>query len=271
MGEMIDFQNFVSKKRTWPECGYECYITLERLRGYCDLLICEQNHHFADWFFLRFSPEGLIRHTPLRTNRGVENWLHNRESRKITYLQAIRLLGDAVRQRYKYQKETDWIYEEQCIHLQRIWQEQFYSDSVTGLDWMIPKQECAAMLKTYFRALKNKDAVLLYDLSAEQVKAEERRSMYAYKWNHVLEDMYIFDFEVDRQSVSPNGENDYTLYITAYGEYQGKQMMEVDMWLRIVLEQGYYRILQEQILESRSIYKKHSASVSTEYLEKVEW
>lgn len=262
MGEMIQFQNLMHQKRTHLDAKYdgkyECFITLERLYGYCNLLIYERERNYADWFFLKFSPEGLSRHTTIRTKHKIESWLQERTTRKITYLQAIRLLGDAVRQRYKYHKETDWIHEEQCIHLQRIWQEQFYSDAVDGLEWLLPKQECAAMLKTYFRALNNKDAVLLYDLSANQIKAAERRSMYAYSWNHVLEDMHIFDFQVDRQSISHNGNGEYALYITAYGEYIGKRMLEVDLCLRVIQEQGTFRIVQDQILESRSIYKTSS-------------
>lgn len=80
--------------------------------------------------------------------------------------------------------------------------------------------------------------------------------MYAYRWNHVLEDMRIVDFEVDRMSTNRNGEEDYTIFLTVYGAYQGRQMMEVDLSLRIIQEQGDFRILQEQVLEPRLIYKR---------------
>lgn len=258
MGKIIQFQQVAEKKREQVGVEYECYVTLERLMGYCNLLICEKGQQKADWFFLSFTPEGLLRHTKLHTAQKIRQWLDGRTHIRISYLQAIRLLGDAVRQNYKYEKgrETEWINEDASVHLQRIWQEDFYNDVPNSMDWLLPKQECAAMLNTYFRALGNKDAVLLYDLSAERIRDAERRSMYAYRWNHVLEDMHIVDFEVDRMSTNRNGEEDYTIFLTVYGAYQGGQMMEVDLSLRIIREQGDFRILQEQVLEPRLIYKR---------------
>lgn len=266
MGQVISFQNAVQKKRRKstlqkPEMlkneleKYVCYVTLERLEGYCDLLIREAETGRADCFFLSFSPEGLIRYTPL-AEADTRQWQASRKSCPITYLQAIRLLGDAVRQRYKYQKSTDWIPEEHSIHLQRIWQEEYYNDQANEMSWLLPKQECGAMLQTWFRALGNKDAVLLYDLSASQVQKHAQRSLFAHCWSHALEDFKILGYEVDRDSVLYNGINDYTLFLTVYGDYRDRQMLAVDLRLRLVEEQSGFRILQDQVLESRSIYQK---------------
>ncbi len=248
--------NRSQQKRCGRNAGnYRCYVTPERLNGHCDLLICEDDMTIAEWFCLRFSPEGLLRHTLIETT-GIRRWLLEHSHKEITYLQAIRLLGDAVRQRYKYQKSTDWIPEDQSLHLQRIWQEEYYNDLTETMDWLLPRQKCGDMLQTYFRALNNKDAVLLYDLSAEPIQHAERRSLFAYRWNHELEGMHILNYEVDRPSIRYNDKDDYTLYLTVYGGYQERQLLEVDLRLRVIEEQKGFRILQEQVLEPRFIYKK---------------
>ncbi len=264
MGQVISFQNAVQKKRqeaallqpatagSWQE-NYVCYVTLERLDGYCELLIRERETGRAECFFLSFSPEGLIRYTSLKPAE-VHQWRESRVHCPATYLQAIRLLGDAVRQRYKYHKSTDWIPEAKSVHLQRIWQEEYYGEQAGEIGWLLPKQECGAMLQTWLRALGNKDAVLLYDLSASQVQSRAQRSLFAHCWSHALEDFKILGYEVDRESILYNGMNDYTLFLTAYGNYRGRQMLAVDLRLRLIEEADGFRILQDQVLESRSIY-----------------
>ena len=265
-GQVISFCNIVQKKgqqdlRTLPpgmaqqQELYACYVTLERLNGYCDLLIRDRATGRADWFFLRFSPEGIIRYTTLEQAE-VPQWLERRAHCSITYLQAIRLLGDAVRQRYKYHESTDWIPEAQSVHLRRIWQEEYYRDAAGDISWFLPKQECSAMLQTWLQALGNKDAVLLYDLSASQVQGRAQRSLFAHCWSHALEDFKILGYEVDRESVLYNGMDDYTLSLTVYGSSRDRQMLSVELRLRLVEEQAGFRILHDQVLESRSIYQK---------------
>lgn len=254
-GNIISFKKVSNKNKKQVE--YECFVTTERLKGYCDLLIYENRQKIAESFSLRFSPEGLVRYEKLDTYRQIKEWFDERDYRDISYLQAIRLLGDAVRQSYKYTQKTEWIEDISSVHLDRIWDAFYYKDEMENMNWLLPKQECVAMLQTYFCALGNKDATLLYDMSAESVQNTERRSMYAYNWNHVLEDMQIYDFCIDRLGVNQNGEaDDYTLFVTVYGDYAKRQMIEVDLRLRIIQEQGDYRILQEQVLESRLIYKR---------------
>ena len=252
-GNVISFRETSQKKR--KQVGYECFVTTERLKGHCDLLIYETGHRTAEYFCLRFSPEGLVRYERLHDRMQIKQRFDTRDCRQISYLQAIRLLGDAVRQSYKYATNTQWIDDIQSVHLHRIWDETYYNDK-EDMDWLLPNQDCADMLQTYFCALGNKDAALLYDMSAATVQAEERRSMYAYNWSHVLEDMHIYDFSVDQLSVNQNGEEDYTLFVTVYGDYAGRQMMEVDLRLRIIRERGDFRILQEQVLEPRMLYKR---------------
>lgn len=51
MSKIIQFQQVEEKKREQVGVEYECYVTLERLMGYCNLLICEKGQQRADWFF----------------------------------------------------------------------------------------------------------------------------------------------------------------------------------------------------------------------------
>ncbi len=259
MGELISFQDAVqarklqNDKKQKTEYGYRCYVTLERLNGYCDLLICRDNMIFGEWFHLSFSPEGLLRHSVLQTTT-IGQWLTEHPHKEITYLQAIRLLGDAVRQQYKYQKSVDWVQGVNSIHLQRIWQSEYYNDCLEEVEWLLPKQSCKDLLHTLFLALSNRDAVLLYDMSAKRVQQTEKRSMFAHIWNHALEGMNILGYEVDKQSVFCNGADDYTLFLTVYGANRAKQILEVDVCLRLIEEQERFRIVQDCVLEPRAIY-----------------
>lgn len=256
MGEILSFQNFKQKEKKNDGDEYLCYVTPNRLNGFCELLICEKNLRYADWFFLSFSPNGPMQYFSLAQKRDIQTWLADVTCSQIEYSQALILLRDAVQQRYKYHQEEKWIQKEKSIHLQRIWQEEYYNDQSCKLDCFLSEQDCSVMLQTYFQALKRKDAALIYDLHAESIKDEVPRSLYAHHWSHALEDLKIIDGEVHKQSVSCNGENDYTILLTVYGSYPGGRMIAVDLRLRIVEEYGQFRILQEQVLESRDWYTR---------------
>lgn len=251
MEKVLSFQDFKQQQQKKNSNEYLCYVTPNRLEGFCELFICEKNLQYADWFFLSFSPNGPMHYLSMEKKKVIQEWLTEASYSQIDYSQAIILLRDAVQQRYKYHCEEKWIEAEKSIHLQRIWMEEYYNDQNCNLNWLLSNQDCSAMLQTYFQALKHKDAALMYDLHAESIKNEASRSLFAYHWSHVLEDLKIFDGEVHKQSVSCNGENDYTILLTVYGNKPGGQQIEVDLRLRIVEEKGQFRILQEQVLEAR--------------------
>ncbi len=270
MGKIVSFQTFQKysqektaqeKKRLGKLVGNEycCYVSNERMQGHCELLICEKDETRAEDYILSFSEDGRNSYKVLDAG-AIRGWLKRNEHRRITYLQAIRLLGDSVRQGYKYRKEIDPFSEVESVHLQRIWQEQYYNDREDEMEWVLPHQTFGEMLWTYFRALSNKDATLLYDMSAEPVRNAVQRSMFAYHWNHALEDLWIMGYDVDPKSFCCNGENDYTLYVTVRGNYKVIQTMEADLRMRVVEEKNGFRVLQTQVLEAREIFPRFQLS-----------
>ena len=118
------------------------------------------------------------------------------EYQEITYRQALGMLGDAVRQNYKYQEKNNWLTRNPSLHLQRVWGNDFYNHASNNLVWMITGQDIKNILQIYLQAIQNKDAVLLYDLLAQQAKPQESRELYAMQWNHVLEELSIFDVDI---------------------------------------------------------------------------
>ncbi len=252
--KIISFNRYAETIRQKEKnMGYQCFATEDRLAGFCDLLICEAGMQAAESFSLKFTPEGLIQHRYLHSGRETNAWLQERSYTKITYLQALGLLGDAVRQCYKYKTQQS-LQEPRSVHLQRIWNDDYYNEE-SNLRWMLSCQDEMTILKTYLCALGHKDAALIYDMTVEQEREEQNREVYAYQWSHVLEDFEIFDFEI-MERVAERGKEDRTFFLTIYGELNRYKVLSVDMCLRMVREQGYLRILGERVLEARRIYSR---------------
>lgn len=250
---VLCFDNYANMVRNKDKNQwYDCYVTDGRLSGFCDLLICEKGRRSAELFCLSFTPEGLTRHIHLKNEEKIKKWIDSKQCSNIIYLQALGLLGDAVRQNYKYKIGTDWINQDNSIHLQRIWMEEFYNDACSNMDWILSKQDELAILQAYLRALGHKDAALIYDLIAEKGKGSEPRGLYALCWNHTLEDLVIFEYELMEQLYHEE-QDDRTLFLTTYGEYKKQQLLSVDLSLRVIRENGFLRILQERVLEARTL------------------
>ena len=115
-------------------------------------------------------------------------------------------------------------------------------------------QEPAQFVAVYLDAIGNKDAVLLYDIMADVMKQRISREVYAYSWNHVLEELHISDYEIiyieqiaDKKS--------WDLHITIYGGYEVSDLLSIDLCLRLILENGGLRLLQEQVLDAAHVSK----------------
>lgn len=252
--KVISFNHYVENVRQKEKnMGYQCFATEDRLAGYCDLLICDAGMCTAESFSLKFTPEGLTQHGYLHSEEEINSWLHDRSYTKITYLQSLGLLGDAVRQNYKYKIQQP-IPQEHSIHLQRIWDEDYYNGR-SNLLWVLSCQDEMTILQTYLCALGNKDAALIYDMTVDRAKENERRDVYAYNWNHVLENFKIFDFEI-MERIANFDKEERIIYLTVYGEQEKYKVLSIDLSLHIIREQGYLRILQDDVLEARRIYSR---------------
>lgn len=253
--ELIEFSELERRRQLQRYGQYECFATLGRLEGYCELLICERGKQRGELFSLSFSQKGMTGYTQLYQRMQIEAWLDGHECNRITYFQALGLLGDAVRQNYKYRMDSDQIHNNPSLHLQRIWSPEFYNDINSSLSWVLCRQDIQTILRAYLRAIGNKDAVLLYELHAEQSRDGQTRNAYVLRWNHVLEDWCIFDFQILTCIENNKKEEDVTFFLTTYCEGKEQQVISVDMCLRVIREKGYFRILTDRVLEARYIYK----------------
>lgn len=249
-GEVLEFAQLAREKR---EDSYHCFVTEGRLSGRCELLICEDGLRAGDLFSLYFSPAGLARRIHLSRRQTVGAWLALHACVKITYLQALGLLGDAVRQNYRYGTVNAACDESESVHLQRIWLEEYYSDGKSQLHWALEGQSFMLLLQAYLCALGNRDAVLLYDMTAQRARDKWGRGMYAFCWGHALEGLRIFDFELSPPGLRAEDLSRVPLYLTVYGVYPDHQVLSVDLRLQFVLESGNFRIAEEHILEARIV------------------
>lgn len=251
---IISFSRYAEKlKQKEKNIGYQCFATEDRLAGFCELLICDAGMQSAESFSLKFNPEGLTRHRYLHSEQEANAWLQDKSCTEITYLQALGLLGDAVRQNYKYKDEYP-LQQAHSVHLQRIWDDNYYNGQ-SNLYWMLSCQDEMTILQTYLCAVGNKDAALIYDMTVEQERENQSREVYAHQWSHVLENFEIFDFEIMGR-ITERGKEGRTFFLTVYGELDRYKVLSVDMCLHMVREQGYLRILGERILEARRIYSR---------------
>ncbi len=233
---------------------YQCAMSGNRLEGPCEVLIYDSVGNNAELFRLYFSPKGMTEHQNLDQEE-VMVWQHHKnDAARITYRQALILLGDAVRQNYKYQTKAEWSQNHDSLHIQRIWQKEYYDYNNCSVDWLLDLQEPAQFVAVYLDAIGNKDAVLLYDIMADVMKQRISREVYAYSWNHVLEELHISDYEIiyieqiaDKKS--------WDLHITIYGGYEVSDLLSIDLCLRLILENGGLRLLQEQVLDAAHVSK----------------
>ena len=105
----------------------------------------------------------------------------------------------------------------------------FYHSS---LSWVLCRQDIQTILRAYLRAIGNKDAVLLYELNAEQSRDGQARNAYVLRWNHVLEDWCIFDFQILTCIENNKKEEDVTFFLTTYCE--GKEQQVISLGCRVL-------------------------------------
>lgn len=228
---------------------YQCMLSGDRLDGYCELLIYNCYQRTAELFTLCFSPG---KQTTLQyfQEEEVVLWKQSRAVCHISYHQAMTLLGDAVRRVYQEQGAKNvWSAAHASIHIQRIWQNAYYNSVQSSLAWLLKERDYTSFIKQYFHAVNNKDAVLLYDMMAENKRKAIGRELYAYNWSHELEELRINDCIVLHSEKLATTET-WAYYVTICGEYPSGELLLVDICLYLVLENGSVRLQEEHVLEA---------------------
>ena len=177
---------------------------------------------------------------------------HKKDKQYITYSQALILLGDAVRQNYKYQTNAEWSYNHDSLHIQRVWKKEYYDYINSSVGWLIKILDPIEFISIYFKAIHNKDAVLLYDMTAVTKKQNISREVYAYSWNHVLEELDISEYKIVYMEQRAN-EKIFDVYITIYGGYGEVGVLSVDVCLKLILENERLQLLHESVLDANHV------------------
>lgn len=239
------------KRKRQQEGRYQCILAGNRLEGACDVVIYDYVQNYAELFCMHFSEDGVIGHHYLGEEE-LAAWKYNHEVVGISYLQAITLLGDAVRQNYKYRTQDVWPVIYDSLHIQRTWQKEYYDCESCSLHWLLQGMDLISFVEVYLKAIGNKDAVLLYDMLAEEKRYGISRELYAYSWNHVLEEVQILNFEI--VYIEPcTGQNGCNLYLTLCGVHEENGLMSIDMCVKIIFEDQRYHLFHEQVIEANHI------------------
>ncbi len=230
---------------------YRCAMAGDRLAGPCEILIFDSMHNNGELFQLSFSANGMTTHQYLDPEEVVLWRQHKNDAMSITYRQALTLLGDAVRQNYKYHT-TQWSQTHDSLHIQRIWEKEYYDNNKCDVNWLLHLHEPMQFVAVYLDAIANKDAVLLYDIMANEVKQHVSRDVYAYSWNHVLEELHVSDYDIV-SIVQSADQKSWNLYIAIYGGYEASHMLSIDLCLKVIWENGSLRILNEYVLDATHV------------------
>ena len=240
------------KQKRKIDARYRCAMSGNRLAGFCEVLIHDNIYNRAELFHLYFSPNGILKHQYLAQEE-VAMWkYHKIDMRFITYQQALVLLGDALRRNYSDQIKDEWLQNNDSLHIQRIWKKEYYDCNNCSINWLLDLQDPIQFVTVYLNAISNKDAVLLYDVAAKQMKQCVSRDVYAYSWNHVLEEIDISQYEIKYIKQNAEGAG-WDIYVEIYGGYETTDMLTVDLCLKLILENEGLRLLHEYVMDANYI------------------
>lgn len=238
---------------------YRCKMFGAREEGFCEVLIYDGFHDTAELFILYYSYEKILRQFSFNQKEALY-WLKKNNARSITYTQAIILIGDAVRQNYKYCFKKVQEAEFASIHLERVWNKEYYDEMEWDFSQISSEQDPKQFVRLYLNAIQNKDAALLFDLMAMEQTMHTTRDLYMHSWNHELEEIRIFDYEIVSLDEGV-GENVWQIYLVVLGERQDRKLLTIDLCIKLILENRCLKLLNEQILEARQMpvwYNKSS-------------
>ncbi len=235
---------------------YHCAMAKDRVAGYCEVLIHDSYQKKVELFCLDFSSDGLVSHQYVRAEEALR-WKQCNRARDITYNQAMTLLSDAVQRSYKntvyqmccvgaWERTNRW---ERCAspHIQWILQEggNVYEDD---LDWMLQSLNPVQFIAVYLNAVNNRDAVLLYDMWVSSKRAQLNRAMYAYTWNHALEELQLSCYKV-LYSKMIYKEQTWQFHLCISGERWDKCVLEAEMCIQLIREHGCLKVQEERVLD----------------------
>ncbi len=235
---------------------YHCAVAKERTVGYCEVLIHDSYQKKVELFCLDFSSDGLVSHQYMRAEEALR-WKQSNTVYDITYNQAMTLLTDAVQRSY-----SNTVCQEHCVgaedyanrwehcvssHVQRILQEGC-SACEESLEWLLQPLSPMQFIEVYLNAVNNRDAALMYDMWANSKRAKCNRSVYAYIWNHALEELQLNRYEVLYRKVVP-GEQTWQFHLCISGERWDNRMLEAEMCIKLIREHGCLKVQEERVLD----------------------
>lgn len=252
--KMVHLDTYTQRKNMKKQKNqYQCMMAGDRLQGQCDVLIYDRYQRIAEIFYLQFCMEGVTQYQHFDEMEKAL-WVKKTDAVEITYEQAMLLLGDAVRLNYKHQEKTEWIELHSSLHIQRIWQKEYYDAIRCDLSWLLDIRDPIEFVEIYLKAISNKDAVLLYDLTAESAKQYDSRDVYVYSWNHILEEFEdIFVLEMRTNFVERREQTYLNVYVVLSGRQLGMEIVGVDMCLQLIEENGWLRLFLDEVLEVHCI------------------
>lgn len=227
---------------------YLAYATKSRCNGYCRLWIISKAQKRLEYFELHFNREGIADYRSIYGKKNIERFFDEEHRQRITYAEALQLLGDAVRQNYKYGRNVELVEQINSLHLEQSWQQEWrtcHKSYVLGeKDLSLPD-----LVTLYIQSIAQEDSSLFYSLLTEENQGENR-DLYLYNWYHPLEG-FIFQKVTIEDFYYHVLNRELEVWLLAETNRPDGMSLEVDISLLCSNTNKGYRIKQEKINEVR--------------------
>ena len=227
---------------------YLAYATKSRCNGYCRLWIISKVQKRVEYFELKFNREGIADYRSIYGKKNMENVFGEEYRYRITYAEALQLLGDAVRQNYKYGRNLELVEQINSVHLEECWQQEWRTKHKS---YVLGEKTLALtdLISLYIQSIAQEDSSLFYSLMAEEAQGENR-DLYLYNWYHPLEGFIFRDVTIEAVHYRVlTGEIE--VWLLAEASRLDGLVLEIDLSLLCLHTDGGYRIKNEKINEVR--------------------
>lgn len=232
---------------------YLVYVTRTRQKGYCRLWIIQMQRKHLEYFDLQFNQEGLVDYRSVYGKKNIMTMLGEEKRQRISYGEAIMLLGDAIRQNYKYERHLELVEQIRSLHVERSWQQE-WRDKERGDLMGINHLPLLSMIRLYLQSIEQEDSSLCYDLLTEEMRGENRE-LYLHTWTHPLAGYDVEDVEI----ASIDGhvlQEEVEVWLLAIVIRPDGKKLETDIGLCCRYTEDGYRIQEERIGEVREFCRK---------------
>lgn len=228
--------------------NYFVYATKGRCEGYCSLWIIDAPQRHLEYFELKFNREGIIKYRSIYGKKNFNEVSSSEKYRKISYMEALQLLGDAARQNYKYGCNLKLVESINSIHLERSWRKEW---QIKNKNYILAEKNISVLelVSLYTQSLSQEDGALYYSLFIID-EEKENRDLYLHTWSHPLAGFLFQKIEIETLYYDVLAKS-IQIWLVVQAKRPDNLKLELDLCLMCIHTEEGYRIEEEKVKEVR--------------------